>query len=103
MSKIISACESLEFEAELSAMKEREYAGHPPRTRELWTGGIMRDDIPSKEYVTWLEIRRDHWITEATEMRIKNKRILKEIGQIISNKSGEQALDEIRALVEKWG
>lgn len=133
MSSIIDACQSLDFESDLSSMKEMDNAKHPPKTVERVIGGQgIRQDIPNKDYVFWLEERRDYWITEATEKRIKINSILSDLNQIILNQSTahaprgtqhiarsmriitrcypeeeqelgrEQVLDEIRALIEKW-
>ena len=125
-SSIIDACKSLDFESDLSSMKEMDNAKHPPKTVERVIGSQgIRQDIPNKDYVFWLEERRDYWITEATEKRIKINNILSELNQIILDQSTvhapcdaryitrcnpqeeqevgrEQVLDEIRALIKKW-
>lgn len=126
MNSIIDACQCLDSESDLSSMKEMDNAKHPPKTVEKVIGGQgIRQDIPNKDYVSWLEERRDYWITKATEKRIKINSILSELNQIILNQSTvhalcdaryiarcnpqeeqeigiEQVLDEIRALIEKW-
>ena len=62
-----------EIKKTLYRMKEKENSSHPPKTRDLWTCGIMRDDIPTKEYVIWLEMRRDHWMEKAAKFYYKKR------------------------------
>lgn len=68
MSNLISECQSLKFEMDFVALKEEEEIDRPKMMIGKMIHGIYTE-IYTKEYVRWLEERRDYWIGEVVGLK----------------------------------